>query len=300
LVELATELAGCGNFLVASQEEVPDTSFPYEQLLWKIKHHHSPDDVEGICAAIPGLYVQSYRDYIVATDEGMREITLASLRLGNIAKITEPLTLLADALQSAAFNPVRRKAVVKAREASRDFALGLFVDLRDFCGRLSKELEACELKSACEAVYKAIDARGERACILENTTGDSPKTGCHGLSVYFPYLTDKAIEQAQSLAPADQRPRLVKGGTNHLQKARGMQISEIEKDFELLDKFEKTNWAEFIKRGWSVMLAAEKRDELDRHYSAQQCAINLYSILSQSTKQPQPAQVPQKAAAAIP
>lgn len=300
LVELATELAGCGKFLIASQEDVPDTSFPYEQLLWKIRHTDNRDDAEEISAAIPGIYAQSYQDYIVATDAGMREITLTSLRLGNIAEITEPLSGLAAALQSVAFDRARGKAVVAARKASRDFALGLFVDLRDFCVRLSQQLEECELKSACEAVYKVVDARGKQACILENATRDSHKTRCHGLSIYFPYLTDEAMKQAQSLvASGDQRSVFVKGGTNHLQKARGGQITEIEEDFELLDKFKKTNWVEFIKRGWSVILAAEERNELDRHYSAQQCAINLYSMLSDWTP-PQPPQVPQKAAAAIP
>ena len=301
LVELATELADCGKFLIASQEDVPDTSFPYEQLLWKIRHTDNRDDVEGISAAIPGLYAQSYEDYIVATDTGMREITLTSLRLGNIAEITEPLTGLAAALQSAAFDCARRKTVIAARKASRDFALGLFVDLRDFCVRLSQQLEECELKSACEAVYKAVDARGKQACILENSTRDRNKTGCHGLSIYFPYLTDDAMKQAaQSLAASgDQRPALVKGGTNHLQKARGGQITEIEEDFELSDKFKKTNWVEFIKHGWSVILAAKEPNKLDQHYSAQQCAINLYSMISDWTP-PQPPQVPQKAAAAIP
>jgi hypothetical protein len=60
-----------------------------------------------------------------------------------------------------------------------------------------------------------------------------------------------------------------------------------------LDQFKKTNWGKFIKRGWSVMLAAEEPDKLGQHYSAQQCATNLYSMLLES-------QVPQKAAAAIP
>jgi hypothetical protein len=236
----------------------------------------------------------------------MREITLTSLRLKNIAEITEPLQGLAAALESSAFDPDRRKTILKARAASRDFALGLFVDLRDFCARLSLELEECPLKSACDEVAKAIDARG---VILENATRDAKKTGCHGLSIYLPYLTDEQMERALLAGSGDLPPVLLKGGTDHLQKggtdhlqkggtdhlqkARGAQISEIEEDFERLDQFKKTNWGKFIKRGWSVMLAAEEPDKLGQHYSAQQCATNLYSMLLES-------QVPQKAAAAIP
>ena len=306
MVELASELRGCGNFMIASQEEVPDTSFPYEQLLLNIRQSDNRDDVEKISAAIPRLYAESYQDYVVAPDSGMREITLTSLRLRKIAEITEPLKGLAAALEPSAFDRDRRETILKAREESRDFALGLFVDLHDFCVRLSLKLEECALKSACDAVAKAIDARG---VILENATRDVEKTGCHGLSIYLPYLTDKQMELAMLAGSGDVPPLLLKGGTNHLQKggtnhlekggtnhlekARGAQISEIEEDFEQLDQFKKTNWEQFIKSGWSVMLAAEEPDKLGQHYSAQQCAINLYSMLLES-------QVPQKAAAAIP
>ena len=306
MLELASELRGCGNFMIASQEEVPDTSFPYEQLLLNIRQSDNRDDVEGISAAIPRLYAESYQDYVVEPDSGMREITLTSLRLNNIAEITGPLQGLATALESSAFDQDRRETILKARAASRDFALGLFVDLRDFCARLSLKLEECALKSASDAVVKAIDDRG---VILENATRDVEKTGCHGLSIYLPYLTDEQMERAMLAGSGDLPPVLLKGGTNHLQKggtdhlqkggtdhlqkARGAQISEIEEDFELLDQFKKTNWEKFIRRGWSVMLAAKEPDKLGQHYSAQQCATNLYSMLLES-------QVPQKAAAAIP
>jgi hypothetical protein len=306
IIELASELTGCGKFMIASQEEVPDTSFPYEQLLLNIRQSGNRDDVEGISAAIPRLYAESYQDYVVAPDSGMREITLTSLRLKNIAEITEPLKGLAAALESSTFDAERRKTILKAREESRDFALGLFVDLHDFCARLSQKLAECPLKSACDAVVEAMDARG---VILKNATRDAEKAACHGLSIYLPYLTDKQMELAMLAGSGDVPPLLLKGGTNHLQKggtnhlekggtnhlekARGAQISEIEEDFEQLEQFKKTNWKEFIKRGWSVMLAAEEPDKLGQHYSAQQCAINLYSVLSES-------QVPQKAAAAIP
>jgi len=85
---------------------------------------------------------------------------------------------------------------------------------------------------------------------------------------------------------------LIKGGTNHILKARTVKISEIEEDFESLTEFKDTRWIEFIKRGWSVILATEEASELDDHYSAQQCAANLLSLC-----QPAPAVASRQAAA---
>lgn len=282
LVELASELADFGDFLIASQEDVPDQSFPYEELLQKLEGY-APDDVEGIAAAIPELYRQAYQDYVVGDDTGTREITLTSIRLEKTKKIQELLATLSGALLSSVFDP-SHKAILSARQNAQDFALGLFVDLHDFCSQLSKKLSDGELKSACDAVRGAIDPPGSEAFILENQTGDKEGARCHGLSIYFPYLAKKEMDRTQQAFLAggtdlvDQLPLLIKGGINHIDKARSVKISEIEEDFKALIEFGKTGWIEFIKRGWSVILATEEANKLDEHYSAQQCAKNLLSF----------------------
>jgi len=288
-IEMASELQDCGDFMIASQEDVPDASFPYETILLLLKVE-DPDDVEGICAAVPKLYKQAYQDYVVAPDTGMKEITLTSVNLANARIITDPLKRLVTALRSSAIDSDLRKAVIKARRATRDFALGLFVDLFDFCAKLSVELADCELKVACKGVCDAIGARGKDACVIENKTGDEKEERCHGLSVYFPYLADAEIGQAQQsllagqTTLADQVPLLLKGGTNHILKARNARISEMETDFEALLEFKQTGWVDFIKQRWSVILATEEPDKLDQHYSAEQCAVNLLALAKSSNR----------------
>ena len=154
LVELAIELSDCGDFLIASQEDVPDASFPYDQFLLKLQGYDR-NDVEGISTAIPRLYAQAYQDYVITHGTGMKEITLTSLRLKNVTTVTEPLSKLAKALLSSASDPVIQRTILAARKASRDFALGLFVDLRDFCLQLSVNLDDSELRSACQEVRHA-------------------------------------------------------------------------------------------------------------------------------------------------
>lgn len=298
LVELASELAPYADFLVASQEDVPDQSFPYEELL-RALNARPAETAEQVAAVMPQLYRQSYQDYAVGKGRGTNEITQTSIRLANEARITTLLKDLSTALISEVDNPPHSRAILAARQESREFALGLFVDLRDFCFRLGEKLTACDLKSACQALVRAIDDPGAAACILENQSGgeDGP-TGCHGLSIYLPYLAETQLEEARRAFVAggtdlvEQLPLLIKGGTNHLLKSRSVRITEIEQDFQCLAGFQDTRWIEFIKRGWSVILTREEASELDHHYSAQQCAENLLSRC-----EPSPAIASRKAAA---
>src|SRR5262249_55263710 len=60
LLELASELRGYSKFMIASQGDVPDGSFPYEQLLQKLKLEmkqkgHDRDDAKAISEAIPSI-----------------------------------------------------------------------------------------------------------------------------------------------------------------------------------------------------------------------------------------------------
>ena len=293
LVELASELQDYGDFLIASQEDVPDQSFPYEELLRTLDK--SPADVvEEASTDLLRLYRQAYQDYAVGEGMGTTEITLTSVRLKNVGEITQVLRALSAALISSVDDPSLYPAILAARQSSREFALGLFVDLKDFCLRLSDKLPACELKFACDAVCRAINDR-----VLENRSGGKKgPTGCHGLSIYMPYLTKTTLDDARKAFMADgtglveQLPSLTKGGTNHLLKARSVRISEIEKDFDALNEFKETRWIEFIKHGWSVILARTEANELDNHYSAQQCAANLLS-----SREPSPASASRKVAA---
>lgn len=286
-VELASEIRGSVDFMIASQEEVPDGSFPYEDVLLRLRDKNR-DDVKGICTAIPKLYKRAYQDYLVAPGTGMKEITLSGLRLEKIATITGPLKRLAEALLSSTSDPAARQAIIEARREARDFALGLFVDLSDFCDQLSiRNISNHELESACREVCDAIGAEGNGSCVIANQTGEKEEKRCHGLSVYFPYLGDGEDERLQKSTVAgrtsliDQLPLLVKGGTDILRKARSGTIGDLEADFKLLRQFEETNWNKFIAQGWSFILAKEVPQELDLRYSAQQCALNLLSLYEQ-------------------
>lgn len=283
-VEVASELHGCVDFMIASQEDVPDGSFPYEHVLQQLKLRIDRDNVPGLSAAIPELYRVAYQDYLVSPGTGMKEVTLATLdlkHLGEDGPVLRSIRHLADALLAAAQQDGLRAAILNARASSRDFASGLFVDLADFCARLVDQGTGnSELTTASQEVLDTIKHGNS---VLARAAGLGIESRCHGLSIYFPYLKEKEETILQALIAnhtdlMGQLPLLVKGSTNILRKTREAMIGQLEEDFSVLHAFGATHWMTFIREGWSLILTAECSKELDVHYSAQQSAVNLLAL----------------------
>ena len=287
MIELASALQGCVRFMIASQDEVPDVSFPYERILKELRGHGR--DPKKVCRLIPKIYLQSFRDYLVTSRNGVQEIMLSSLDLEEITNITGPVSKFADLLLRSVADEDLSNAIVDARKSSRDFVLGLFVDLSDFCEKLSQKLKgkafqdkefSRELKNACEQIRKAINNRNN---VIANETRKKVKD-CHGLSIYFPYSVQKDENQQTKRLLGENETGilnlpLVKGGRDHTVKARNARITELEADFRQLPFFEDDGWGAFIKQGWSAVLAREYPYKLDLHYSAEQVAQNLSAAL---------------------
>jgi len=281
MVEVASALQGYAQYMIASQDEVPDVSFPYARIAEGLKGRGG--DAKKVAELIPQIYVESFRDYLVTRRNGVKEIMLSSLDLDSVENVTGPVSNLADILLRAVADENLSNAIVDARKISRDFVLGLFVDIYDFCEKLPASLDKnkCgdkgqELKNACKQVRDAIDNREN---VIANVTRPNVEN-CHGVSIYFPYSRQESEKaQLERLLGEAQTGvvnlTMVKGGPGDARKARNGRIEELEKDFQHLPFFKSEGWGAFIKHGWSLVLARKFPYELDLHYSAEQVARNL-------------------------
>src|SRR5262249_36537455 len=138
MVEVATALQDCADYLVASEDEVPDASFPYEQLLGTLRSSSERENVQEISKMIPNAYKEAFQDYIPTPANGLRTITLSTVDLNSIETLTAPLKELARSLLQASTNPTLGRKILAARKKSCAFEFGLFVDLFDFCDRLER------------------------------------------------------------------------------------------------------------------------------------------------------------------
>src|SRR5581483_4200230 len=121
------------------------------------------------------------------------------------------------------------QAVINARANARDFVFGLYVDLYDFCERLSEELLlrniALDLRLACDRMCAAVRPHGEGSFVMANAVSRDQR--CHGVSIYFPYLTgfekspmDRGLENDRQEEGA--RKGLEWQGTEALDRGMGL------------------------------------------------------------------------------
>jgi len=274
MAELATELGDYVQFMVASQDDVPDQSFPYGDILARLKEPANANDAGKASAMIAEVYREAYLDYIATPRTGFRPFTLSAVDLGEdkIKRLTAALKKLADTLLQLSSDPAARDEVLKARKKAQGFVFGLFVDIVDLCDKLdASKIDSADLKYACAEIRDAI-----KGAVITNEPRRNPRDSkvtadgkVKGLSIYFPYRVADPTEELQVLR---------KGSGVHPTKERTQRIQELEQDFAELKGVWVKSWTQFIQEGWSSILDNEAKQGLlvlDEVYSAQQCAQNL-------------------------
>jgi hypothetical protein len=280
MFEMALELEGTAKYMVASQDEVPDASFPYDNLikLFRMNGKRQLPDLlkEGLHA-----YVSAYEDCICNADTGMNEVTLSVLDLEKCNRLKNAIRSLACALLETENDASFADVLIKARSASQDYATGLYVDLKQFCANLSGKIGEVErwrkIKDACQDVVAAL-TKGKSQLLLDNT--EEKRGG--GISIYLPYL--KTEQYAKVSRPLAKGGRITNGGkgftemlnggaTEYLMCARRTMILDTESYYGDL-RLAGTHWYDFIAKRWTKALIQRVPADLDYHYSAQQSWIN--------------------------
>ena len=307
--EVAYEVRDHVHYMVASQEEVPDPSFPYDTLvqLFREKGKHEAALLKkGVYA-----YVEAYEDYVCNTTTGMKRVTLSALRLCECGRLLEAIAELSCALLKARKESGLPPLLTEARSGTRDFVSGLYVDLFDFCRKLRHVLAPGEsedqhkfellnpgklktgqvvppwkrnIRSACEKVMIALEEDTEdtgKLLVLANCSADSC---CHGVSLYLPYLCREQFAEVQQPMVKGGRDTIGKGFSSVLNRAasgllmclRRELILVTEGYYEGLALAHDTAWYRFIVKVWSRFLVELSPDDLDQKYSAQQSAVNAF------------------------
>jgi hypothetical protein len=307
MFEVAYEVRDYAHYMVASQEEVPDPSFPYDSLVELFRR--KGNRVETLLADAVDAYVAAYSSYITNSVTGMKPVTLSALRLGNCVALEGAIRTLSAAIATLAkHDPALAGLLLAARKFTRDFVGGLYVDIVDLATNLITVLSIGHTGSvlgsapsaaaqraaserathrnalivACAAVVEALEINPTRKdlLVLANSSADS---GSNGVSLYLPYCSDA------QLLDIVQPP--VKGGLgtfgakafsavinaaqpDALMHARRELIINTEGYYENLELALDTGWYRFIVTQWAKILIAAMPKDLDLRYSAQQAAVN--------------------------
>jgi len=186
MVEVAYQLRGNANYMVASQEVEPLSGYPYTAILKNLTAHP-----EMTSEALAKLIVQEYGYYYKGESRGsvtqvtqsatnLRVVEKLAQALGRLAAVLRQLIAESDIYTESALYHTQRK-VVRFKDSD-------FVDLYDFLKVLRDKYagDNDELTQVIDEVMDLMIVEVEPQLILANVTSGVKFERVKGLSIYFP------------------------------------------------------------------------------------------------------------------
>ena len=196
MVEIGYELRDSVRYMVASQDHIPDASWPYDYIVSRLSESPKMKPLEVACLAAEAC-ITGYQDCLDTS------VTMSVLDLQPAGKIAGAAKKLADHLLAAMNNPDLRSWIDAARRQTRSFGLNEFADLGDFCACLESVLQRAEVEPQTQAAARAVLAPIAELIVFNRVS--SGEQGCNGTSICFPqfdpqraeHLTDMVREYAK-------------------------------------------------------------------------------------------------------
>ena len=218
MVEIGYELRDCVRLLVASQDDIPDASWPYDQILAQLVH--SPDLLPADLACMTtSTFVSSYRDYIG------EPVSLAVMNLDGFQpkphskeSVLALFSNLREELQAGLKDPDTAQAIADVRSQVRSFGQDEFIDLIDFCRDLALSQVSPQISTAATNLRVGFSPFINCNRVSDGNQIPEEQRQCNGTSIYFPQTNA--------------------GRSEHLKK-----LAEVYKELEFSKR---TGWGEFV------------------------------------------------------
>ncbi len=190
MAEICCQVDDSVDYLVASEDVVPDESWPYNSILKELVPHADQANAEDVAKLIVWKFVYDF-------GQKQKFVTQSICQVGRknesaTREFTSAVARLVEALVAQMKDPETRWATMIARAQAQSFYVTDYVDLFDFCRLLAINCRSEWLTRACYDVMKAIsgdrsssNGAGRGLVIDYGTYGASLKRS-FGVSVYFP------------------------------------------------------------------------------------------------------------------
>jgi Clostripain family len=187
MIEIGYELHDWVNIMVASQDEIPDASWPYDALLDHLGQNPDMAAKDLACVAAK-TYLASYKDY-----SDKPAVTLSVLNLERCGTIVPFTRELVQNLELASRSLVGQQAIANVRTRVKCFGANEFVDLLHLCQLFSGVSSNLGLARAADDLIAPL-----KSLILENQVSSDEKD-CNGTSIYFPEFDSKQKDHQERL-----------------------------------------------------------------------------------------------------
>jgi hypothetical protein len=199
-LEVAYELQGTANYMLASQGPAFVGSWPYRQILMRVFGDLlvQKKNVKETLKAIVGDCIENSYDFQLAG----YSFDLCLCDLNKVTESRAPLRQLSKALRNALSDSLARQLILLAHWDAQSYWQESYVDLYDFCLRLSTRSEQSgqtknaalrDVNDACRKMIGVLSQGDDNIVIRSRFAGPAYQYS-HGLSVFFPWsrpLDDK-------------------------------------------------------------------------------------------------------------
>ena len=200
MIEIGYGLRNSVNFMVASQDGIPDASLPYDKIIAQLVSHPDikPKELASLTASI---FLAAYNDY-----SPKPRVTLSVLDLKRSGEIVPFFRNFAASLRKASADFSGRSAIANARRQVRSFGANQFIDLVQFCSILSAAPDLDLARDASNLIAPL------RAMISENKPSRN-EPDCNGTSIYLPLFDPQQIDHEERLGRLYNHLEFVKATT---------------------------------------------------------------------------------------
>ncbi len=202
MAEVAYEVRNVVDYVVASQDVMPGTGYPYHQTLAPLVANANRTPTQ-VASDIVDAYVTA--SYANTSEWGL---THSVVRCDKMAAVATALATYTTTLRNK--DATYHSAIAAAREATQTFDggepryYGSVRDLVDFIQRVSVGTGDAQLTTAGNAVISAVgQAVVDEAHVDSNAGGTPSESGAHGLSIYLPNNNISTSSDAWSLLRSD-------------------------------------------------------------------------------------------------
>jgi hypothetical protein len=257
-IEVAYQLKGAANFMMASEGISFVEGWPYRQLLKKIFNtvDKAKNKKVNVRELVGDLY---YLAYFNATDYLLSgfslDLALCDLSTDTVEAIKPSLQTLVSRLKAGLKDKRIQELILLAHWKSQSYWQENYTDLFDFCRCLALACDTTNeqqdlVRTACVNVMEAIN----RIVILSETFGWEYQYS-HGLSIYFPW--SEPLDE--DFVPDSSRNDLI---AQDRKEDRTMTILGNYRDYTFTTDFEGDSWLSFLE-SYFVETKRPSREEED-------------------------------------
>jgi hypothetical protein len=190
MTEVLHEMRNSTDVVVASDEEIPSGSWPYDSILGDLAQFPGMD-ASTLSTVIVSRFLEAY-----STPDQPARVSLSAFNLAGCGPLAGEMTNLVKVLSPLAEDGVTRRKILRARDSSRTPDEATYIDLGAFCRELGDSFgKNHPVHESAQRVLRVLT--GNPWLTYHRDFEESEAFAVYGAAIYFP---EKLAPQTTDLA----------------------------------------------------------------------------------------------------